>query len=142
MPQGFDLDTFLHRPLVAHIATAGPTVRPVWYLWEEGAFWWLTGSWAKLPEIIKRDPKIVFLIDTWDPNTGEVLQLSARGKAELHPFDPNRARRKLARYLGGDQSKWDHERFVTGTFDNPSTAFVKLHPERLTVKDLSYAPPV
>jgi len=39
VPHAFDLDAFLQRRLVAHVATVGPTVRPVWYLWEEGSFW-------------------------------------------------------------------------------------------------------
>ncbi|GAA2570690.1 hypothetical protein GCM10010424_11970 [Streptomyces lienomycini] len=34
----FDTDTFLRRPLTARLATGGPTVRPVWFLWEDGAF--------------------------------------------------------------------------------------------------------
>ncbi|MDP8929864.1 MAG: hypothetical protein M3O70_15165 [Actinomycetota bacterium] len=36
----FDLDAFLAKPLVAHIATQGPTIRPVWFLcratWKAG----------------------------------------------------------------------------------------------------------
>jgi hypothetical protein len=50
-----------------------------------------------------------------------MLQLSATGKAELRPFESERTRRKLARYLGSAESIWDQERFVKGTFDNPST---------------------
>ena len=42
----FDVDEFLALPLTARLATNGPTVRPVWYLWEGGSFWILTGSWA------------------------------------------------------------------------------------------------
>jgi hypothetical protein len=42
----FDVDAFLREPLTARLATGGPTVRPVWFLWEEGAFWVLTGPWA------------------------------------------------------------------------------------------------
>ena len=30
----FDVDEFLAQPLVARVATNGPTVRPVWFLWE------------------------------------------------------------------------------------------------------------
>jgi hypothetical protein len=45
---GFDVEAFLAQPLTARVAAAGPTVRPVWFLWEDGAFWWLTGGWARL----------------------------------------------------------------------------------------------
>jgi hypothetical protein len=30
----FDVDEFLQQPLTARTATNGPTVRPVWFLWE------------------------------------------------------------------------------------------------------------
>lgn len=140
MPEGFNLDGFLAAPLIARVASNGPTIRPVWYIYENEAFWWLTGSWSRLPNLIERDPAVVLLIDTWDPHTGEVLQLIANGTAELHPFDPDRAFRKLARYLGNDRSKWDQERFVRGVFDDASAAFLHLRPQRLTIKDLSYRP--
>jgi hypothetical protein len=45
-PPPFDVDAFLAQPLTARVATSGPTVRPTWYLWEDGAFWILTGPWA------------------------------------------------------------------------------------------------
>jgi hypothetical protein len=50
----FDIDAFLAQPLVARVATNGPTVRPVWFLWEEGAFRILTGPWTKLHERVQR----------------------------------------------------------------------------------------
>ncbi|MEU1944007.1 pyridoxamine 5'-phosphate oxidase family protein, partial [Streptomyces sp. NPDC020125] len=33
----FDVAAFLARPLVAQLATEGPRVRPVWFLWEDHA---------------------------------------------------------------------------------------------------------
>ena len=140
LPESFDLEAFLERPLIARVATDGPTIRPVWYLWENEAFWWLTGSWSKLPQLIERDPSMALLIDTWEPETGGVIQLVATGKGEVVPFEPGRAHRKLARYLGEDESMWDQDRFVAGTFDDPSVAFLRLQPDRITVKDLSYRP--
>lgn len=131
----------LSRPLIARVATNGPTIRPVWYLWEDGAFWWLTGPWSRLGSLIDKDPSIALLIDTWEPDTGEVLQVIATGNASTHPFDADRARRKLTRYLGGDESRWDRDRFIAGTFENPSVSFIRLYPDRIRVKDLSYRPP-
>ena len=141
VPKDFDLDALLSRPLVARVATNGPTIRPVWYLWEDDAFWWLTGSWSKLPDLIERDPAVTILIDTWEPDTGEVLQLIAAGQASIRPFDADRARRTLARYLGADESKWDYERFIEGTLGDSSAAFIRLYPDRISVKDLSYRRP-
>ena len=44
--QGDDLRAFLEAPRMAHWATVGPDgkprVRPVWYLYQDGAFWFTT----------------------------------------------------------------------------------------------------
>jgi nitroimidazol reductase NimA-like FMN-containing flavoprotein (pyridoxamine 5'-phosphate oxidase superfamily) len=137
---GFDLDGFLARPLVARLATTGPTVRPIWFVWEEEAFWWLTGRWARLAAILDRDPEVALVVDSCDLRSGEVLQVVARGEAEVVAFDADRARRKLSRYLGPDESTWDPERFLVGTFDDPSARLVRLAARRLRARDLSYAP--
>jgi ketosteroid isomerase-like protein/nitroimidazol reductase NimA-like FMN-containing flavoprotein (pyridoxamine 5'-phosphate oxidase superfamily) len=134
---GFDLEGFLARPLVARVAAAGPSVRPVWFLFEDGAFWWLTGGWSSLPALLARSPDVAVVIDTCDLDTGEVLQVTATGAAEVSPLDPERARRKLRRYLGSDEALWP-ERFVAGTFADPSVRLVRLAPRRLRARDLSF----
>jgi nitroimidazol reductase NimA-like FMN-containing flavoprotein (pyridoxamine 5'-phosphate oxidase superfamily) len=135
----FDLEAFLARPLVARVATAGPTVRPVWYLWEEQAFWWLTGPWSRLASILRQDPEIAVVVDTCDLRSGEVLQVVARGSAEILPLDEGRARRKLRRYLGPDEAAWNR-RFVAGTFGDPSVRLVRVAPRSLRARDLSFRP--
>jgi nitroimidazol reductase NimA-like FMN-containing flavoprotein (pyridoxamine 5'-phosphate oxidase superfamily) len=135
---GFALDEFLARPLVARVATAGPKLRPVWFLWEDDCFWWLTGAWARLADELKENAQVELVVDTCDLATGEVLQVRASGHAELVPFDADRALRKLTRYLGPDRDTWD-ARFDAGTFDDPSVRFARLAPERLTARDLSFA---
>lgn len=137
---GFDLDGFLAEPLTARVATAGPRIHPVWFLWEEQAFWWLTGGWSRLPPALARDPHVAILIDTCDLATGAVLQVNARGVAEILAFDTARAQRWGARYLGPDERHWG--RFVDGALNDPTTRFVRLEPLTLSAKDLSYdAPP-
>jgi nitroimidazol reductase NimA-like FMN-containing flavoprotein (pyridoxamine 5'-phosphate oxidase superfamily) len=136
----FDLDGFLARPVLARIATAGPTVRPVWYVWEEEAFWWLTGGWSRLTATLRENPEVVALVDTCDLISGEVLQVVAAGAAEVAPFDEARARRKLRRYLGDDESAWDRRRFLEGAFDDPTVRFIRLAPRSLRARDLSYRP--
>ena len=74
---GFDLEGFLAQPLVARVATAGPTIRPVWYLWEDRCFWWLTGRWTALPELLRKNPRVALVVDTCDLDTGRVLQVIA-----------------------------------------------------------------
>jgi nitroimidazol reductase NimA-like FMN-containing flavoprotein (pyridoxamine 5'-phosphate oxidase superfamily) len=136
----FDVDTFLQRPLTARLATSGPTVRPVWYLWEGGAFWVLTGSWARLPERVRADPAVALVVDECDVATGVARQVIARGRAELVPFDVERGRRKLVRYLGPDESRWD-SRFTAYLHDDPAKRgqlWLRLEPASLFVDDLSY----
>jgi nitroimidazol reductase NimA-like FMN-containing flavoprotein (pyridoxamine 5'-phosphate oxidase superfamily) len=135
---GFDLDGFLAQPLVARVATSGPRVRPVWFLWEDRCFWWLTGSWSRLAADLEGDPRVALVVDTCEPATGRVLQVTAHGEAEVVAFDAGRARRKLARYLGPDEERWD-ERFTGGTFADPTARFVRLAAARIGARDLSFA---
>ncbi len=136
----FDVDAFLARPLVARVATAAPeaTVRPVWYLWEDACFWWLTGEWAQLPQTLARNPRVALVVDSCDLVTGETRKVSARGTAEVTRFDRDRSYRKLCRYLGPDQDRWD-PRF--GAYLNATNAqLVRLDPDRLVAQDLSFRP--
>ncbi|WP_326688000.1 MULTISPECIES: pyridoxamine 5'-phosphate oxidase family protein [unclassified Streptomyces] len=138
----FDVAAFLARPLTARVATQGPTVRPTWFLWEDGAFWILSGTWARLPGRIRQDPGLALVVDECELTTGLVRQVIARGRAEIVPFDVPRGRRKLRRYLGEDESLWDR-RFVRYLHDDPAergTVWVCLRPDRMVANDLSYTP--
>jgi nitroimidazol reductase NimA-like FMN-containing flavoprotein (pyridoxamine 5'-phosphate oxidase superfamily) len=136
----FDVDAVLTRPLLARVAAAGHSVRPVWFLWEDDAFWWITGAYAHLPRILSSDPNLALVVDSCDLRTGEVRQVTARGEGVVVPFDPERARRKLVRYLGPDETAWD-PRFKVRYLTEPdqATRLVRLVPERLTATDLSFA---
>ena len=136
---GFDLEDFLAQPLVARVAAAGPSVRAVWFLWEDGAFWWLTGNWSRLPSTLKGDPSVALVVDTCDLDTGEVLQVTAAGDGEIYQLDPDRARRILRRYLGADESRWP-ERFTVRTLHNPATRMIRVQPSSLRARSLSYEP--
>lgn len=122
-------------------AVAAPSVRPVCFLWEDGAFWWITGAYARLPRLLARDPRVSLVIDTCDLESGEVRQVTARGEAEVVDFDRERARRKLTRYLGPDESEWD-TRFSVRYLEQPDqeTRLVRLVPERMTARDPSFSP--
>ncbi len=138
--RAFDTDAYLSRPLIARLATAGPTIRPIWFLWEEGAFWWLTGPWSQLQQHLTDNSRVALVVDTCDLVTGEVRQVIANGHAEPRPFDAQRARRKLRRYLGHDEQSWD-ARFQLEAMDMDRTGFIQLVPERLVARDLSFDPP-
>jgi len=133
----FDVDEFLARPLTARVATDGPTVRPTWYLWEDGAFWILSGPWARLLGRVRKDPRLALTVDVCDLPTGLVRQVIARGEAEVLPFDTDRGRRKLSRYLGPEESRWDN-RFRRYLHDDLGTVWIRVVPESLQAIDLSY----
>ena len=138
--EDFDLARFLAQPLTAHVAAAGPSVRPVWFLWEDGAFWWLTGGWSRLTATLKSDPRVALVVDTCHLETGTVLQVSADGDAEIYQLDRGRATRLLRRYLGGDEARWPAP-VVEGTLHDPSARLIRLEPARLRARTLSYQPP-
>ena len=122
------------------MATNGPTVRPTWYLWQDGAFWILTGSWSKLVERVHADPAVAITIDVCDVETGETKQLIAGGAAAVLPFDVPRGRRLLSRYLGSDEPRWD-ARFREYLHRDPAdlgTVWVRVAPSFLRASDLSY----
>ncbi|MFI6030093.1 pyridoxamine 5'-phosphate oxidase family protein [Amycolatopsis magusensis] len=133
----FDVDAFLAGPLTARVAAAGPSVRPTWYLWEDGAFWILTGPWSRLPALVAEDPVLALVVDVCELDTGLVRQVIARGEAELLPFDVPRGRRKLRRYLGDDESRWD-QRFRDYLYEDARCWWLRVRPSSLRAVDLSY----
>jgi hypothetical protein len=138
-----DVEDFLSRPLVARVAAngpSGPTIRPVWFLYEGGTFWWLTGSsYSRLGEWLSVDPRVALTIDTCDLETGVVLAMTVAGRAVVHPFDSALARRKIAKYLGPDFDRWD-VRF-RAAFDDSTTRLVAVTPAQpLNLRDMSFVP--
>jgi hypothetical protein len=134
----FDVAEFLARPLVARLATAGPVVRPVWFLWEDEAFWVFTGSWSLLPRRLAKNPEFELVVDTCDLRTGVTRQVIAGGRGDTVPFDSARARRKLVRYLGADESRWD-PRFALPA--GPGAVWARLVPDVLRAVDHSFRLP-
>lgn len=101
----------------------------------------LTGPWTRLFERVQDDPEVTLVVNECDLPTGRVQQVTARGRAELVPFDVPRGRRKLSRYLGEDEALWD-DRFVRYLYDDPGergTVWLRLRPVSLSGQDLSYA---
>jgi hypothetical protein len=140
-----DLDTFLARPLFAHLATAsqwGPRESPVWFLWEGNAIW-IIGSRRNdsFPARIERDGRCAIGIVDFDPSSGLVQHVGFRGRAALVPFDVGRARRLLRRYLGEAEDHWD-QRF-RATLADPrveDNVLVRFDPETAVARDVSYVP--
>ncbi|WP_026118049.1 pyridoxamine 5'-phosphate oxidase family protein [Nocardiopsis salina] len=139
--QPFDVEAFLARPLVARVATAAsdgaPTVRPVWFLWEDGALWWITGSYSVVSKHLEADPRVSVVVDTCDLQSLEFLQVLMHGRAQVVPYDQDLARRKLRPYLGEDEAAWPTD--FTGLAAD--ARLVRFTPHRTVVRDLSKTRP-
>jgi hypothetical protein len=133
------VEEFLQRPLTAHLATVGPRVRPVWFLWEEAAFWVLTGPWAQSWRDVQHDPKVALVVDLCDLATGETKQVVARGESELLAWDPDRGWRMLRRYLGDNVESWEKrfQAYVSGEHDS---VWLRLPAPVPKLVDLSFVP--
>jgi hypothetical protein len=142
-PRTVDLDEFLARPLFAHLATAsehGPRESPVWFLWEDGAAW-ILGSRRddSFPDRIERDPRCALGIVDFRREEGVVHHVGMRGRGSVEPFDPARARRLLARYLGEDDDAWDPRfRATVESPDDESAVLIRFEPDTVVARDVSY----
>jgi len=138
-----DLDEFLSRPLFAHLATGsedGPRESPVWFLWEEGAVWVL-GSRRddSFPGRVERDARCTIGIVDFRRDEGLVHHVGMRGRGSVERFDPARARRLLARYLGESDDGWD-PRF-RATLEDPEgegAVLIRFDPDTVVARDVSY----
>jgi nitroimidazol reductase NimA-like FMN-containing flavoprotein (pyridoxamine 5'-phosphate oxidase superfamily) len=139
-PGTVELDEFLARPLFAHLATAsddGPRESPVWFLWDDEAIW-IIGSRRtdSFPARLEREPRCAIGIVDFDAEWGLVQHVGMRGHATTEPFDADRARRLLARYLGDKSESWD--RRFRETLGDPDNLFVRVVPETVVARDISY----
>ena len=142
-PKTVDLDEFLARPLFGYLATAcedGSRVSPVWFLWEEGAMWVMGNRETDtFPTRIERDPRSALAIVDFNRKSGLVHHIGMRGRARVLPFDKERARRLLHRYLGTQEDEWDARRFIE-PLDIPDNVFIRFEPETVVARDQSYQP--
>lgn len=127
----FDVDVFLALPLVAHaggtdgMSLFGSCGRTACSGGSQGL--------ARLPAVLAKDPSVTLVVDTCALDTLRVLQVTARGDAEIVPFDPARAKRKLTCYLGADERVWPSDFREFGA----ATRLVRLEPASLRARDFS-----
>ncbi|UED87494.1 pyridoxamine 5'-phosphate oxidase family protein [Streptomyces profundus] len=136
----FDAESMLAEPLVARVASPGPVVRPVWYLWERSAFWVFIGPWSRLLGQLPRTPDFNLVVDVCDVHTGTVRQVRARGTGTVEPFDVHLARRKLVRYLGPDETRWDPRFSLAGDTEARGLRLARLAPDVMSLHDMSFHP--
>lgn len=139
MEETVDVDKFLRRPLMAHLATAsedGPRDSPVWFLWEEGAVWLIGNHRDSFPKRIKRDGRCAIGIVDFDVQRGLLQHVSMRGSATVVPIDMARMHRLLARYLGDDKRSWNQ--WFREQVINHLDLMVRFKPESIMARDQSY----
>jgi hypothetical protein len=132
-----DVVAFLQRPLLARVATDGPTIRPLWFLYDEPNFYWLTDTANVLHRKVVAGERLALVVDTCDLETGEVVHVRAHGFAEIMPVDRDRAMRKFARYLGPDEAGWD-PRFIP-SLELPTTRMCRFTPSSIEAADVSFS---
>jgi PPOX class probable F420-dependent enzyme len=98
-----ELHSFLtETKIFAKVATTNadgwPYVNPVWYDYDDGAFYIVTKELAGLTQNLRRDPRCSILIDNPEPPYKRVLVM---GEARFVEEDwVGRGRRLVLRYLG------------------------------------------
>jgi hypothetical protein len=134
----FDVERFLAQPLVGRLATEGPTVRPIFYVWEEECFWMITGAWSILDQRFAKNPEFELVIDVADLDTGITLQVIAHGFGSVVDFDVERGRRILTRYNGPDEEYWDARFKLEPDPALYGTRLARLEPQDMWTVDLSF----
>jgi hypothetical protein len=140
-----DVDAFLARPLMAHLATAspeGPRESPVWFLWEDGAVWLVGNRTDSFPRRIRDDGRCAIGVVDLDLDRGLLHHVGMRGNAVVVPLDDERLHRLLGRYLGADPTAWNPA-FRRSVIDHLDL-MVRFEPTSVVARDQSYfaaAPP-
>jgi hypothetical protein len=142
MELDFPLQDVLTRPLMAHLATAsvrGARDSPVWFLWEDGALWFVGRNVDTFPKRIRETPQCAVGIVDFDLQRGLLRHVGLRGTAEVMPVDRGRLHRLLARYLGEDPTEWSST-FRKGVIDKLDV-MVRFTPTSIVARDQSYFSP-
>ena len=136
------LEEFLDQALFAFLAQSspdGPRVSPLWFRWAEGAIWHIAQTDGRsYPERVRRDPRTALAVVDFDPAAGRVEHVGMRGEASLVPYDPDRAGRLLAKYLGPDREQWP-DRF--SGLDAEGYRLIRVEPATVVARDQSYPGP-
>jgi SAM-dependent methyltransferase len=134
----FDIDTFLAKALIAHLATcgrAGASETPVWFLWEEEALWLIARSSSGFAKRLRDDRRAAIGVVDFDLERGYLRHLGFRGVATIEPMDVQRRTRLVTRYLGSEEqwNPWFREAVV-----DRQDVLIKFVPQTAVARDQSY----
>jgi SAM-dependent methyltransferase/nitroimidazol reductase NimA-like FMN-containing flavoprotein (pyridoxamine 5'-phosphate oxidase superfamily) len=134
----FDIDSFLTKPLVGHLATygaAGPCETPVWFLWEDGALWMIASSESGFVKRLREDSRAAIGIVDFDVNRGYLRHVGFRGSVAIEPMDAPRRERLVRRYLG-DETQWSA--WFRQSVVERQDVLLKFVPQTAVARDQSY----
>jgi PPOX class probable F420-dependent enzyme len=127
--QGEDLRAFLEAPRIAHWATVGPDgrprVRPVWYLYQDGALWFTTRleSRATGTDLTAGSSVAVSIASEDRPYRAAI----AHGTPEVWSEDRDAWLERLAtRYGEKEGGSW-----LAGAVEQPDRVVLRLVPEKV-----------
>jgi PPOX class probable F420-dependent enzyme len=123
-----EIDAFLAEPRMAHFATVDadgrPRIRPVWYLWRDGALWMTTRRRIRhTGRDLEANPWVAVSIASEDRPYRAVI---VHGRPKVLPKDRDLLLEVATRY-GGEQGR----RFAEEAMAQDDRVMLKLMPEEL-----------
>jgi hypothetical protein len=105
----FDVDAFLGETgRCAQVASVSPTLAPLlgslWYLFDDGRFWFSSAESSALVRAVKRGVELAVLVDDFNPPS--IRQVRVRGHGRVESPDPDIVHRIYERYLGQAIADW------------------------------------
>lgn len=135
----FDIDSFLQKPLFAHLATASdgaPRESPVWFLWEAGALWLVGKNRDSFAKRLRAEPRCAVGIVEFELQLGLLRHVGIRGTGSIEALDRERLHRLLSRYLGADEAAWNQS--FRSTVIDRLELMVRIEPTSVVARDQSY----
>ena len=129
-----EIEAFVQQPYLAVLSTVSASGRPqstvLWYVFEQGAFWFNVGKDSQKARNIRRSPHVSLTIDerTW-PYKSAVIY----GQAEEVAFDEEQALRIAVRYVGREDGSAMHRAMMAGE----ERVRMRLLPDRVAWMDFS-----
>jgi len=123
-----ELEAFLHEPRIAHLATSSksgkPRATPIWYVYEDGFFYFTTRLGRLKGHQIQRNPPVALSIAS---DERPYLAVCAFGKAEIVGENRDRWLEKISFRYGEEDGKGWLSHVVT----QPDRVVIVLKPERV-----------
>ncbi len=127
--EGEELRAFLEEVHLAHFATVGPDgrprVRPIWYLYADGAFWFTTRLEARRTgaDVAAGSPAAISIASEERPYRAVL----AHGTPEVWRKDARRWLERIATRYGEAEGR----RWLAGALREPDRVVLRMVPERV-----------